>query len=115
MATLTTQTITAGGLSPAYAAAGGSGDKLKPGRTTFLHVKNGDVASMTVTLATPGTVDGLAIADRTVTVDAGDDQMIPVLDKDSMGRPLYGDPADSGLASVSYSATTSVTVAAIRI
>jgi hypothetical protein len=115
VATLTTQTITAGGLSPTYAPADVAGDKLKPGKTTFLHVKNEDVAAMTVTLATPATVDGLEIADRPVTVDAGDDQMIPVPDKDSMGRPLYGDPADSGLASVSYSATTSVTVAALRI
>jgi hypothetical protein len=108
VATLTTQTITAGGLSPTYAAASVSGDKLRPGKTTFLHVKNGDVASMTVTLATPGTVDGLAIADRAVTVGAGDDQMIPV-------TALYGDTSDSGLASVTYSAITSVTVAAIRI
>ncbi|MGW7359471.1 hypothetical protein ACWGI0_23265 [Streptomyces sp. NPDC054802] len=108
MATLTTQTITAGGLSPTYDAAGLSGDQLRPGKSTFLHVKNGDVAAMTVTLATPGTVDGLAIADRAVTVDPGDDQMIPV-------GALYGDPSDSGLASVTYSATTSVTVAALRI
>lgn len=109
MATLATQTITAGGLSPVYDPAGASGDKARPGKGVFLHVRNGDVASMTVTLVTPGTVDGLAIADRTVTVDAGDEQMIPV------PAALYGDPADSGLAAVTYSATTSVTVAALRI
>ena len=108
MATLTVQTITASGLSPAYTPAAAGGDKLRPGKTTFLHVKNGDASAVTVTLATPGTVDGLAIADRAVTVGASDDQMIPV-------TALYGDPADGGLAAVTYSATTSVTVAAIRI
>lgn len=109
MATLTTQTITAGGLSPVYDPAAAGGDKLRPGRTTFLHVKNGDASSMTVTIATPGTVDGLAIADRTVTVGAGDDQMIPI------PAAIYGNASDSGLASVTYSATTSLTVAALRI
>ncbi|WP_151898275.1 MULTISPECIES: hypothetical protein [unclassified Streptomyces] len=109
MATLTVQTIGAGGLSPTYAAADVAGDKLKPGRTTFLHVINADASPITVTIATPGTVSGLAIADRAVTVDASDEQMIPI------PADLYGDPADSGLASVSYSSVTSVTVAALRI
>jgi hypothetical protein len=51
----------------------------------------------------------LAISDRQVTVAAGADQMVPV------PADLYGDPADAGLASVSYSDATSVTVAALRI
>ncbi|WP_327378012.1 hypothetical protein OG393_31045 [Streptomyces sp. NBC_01216] len=109
MATLTVQTIPAGGLSPVYSAAAGGGDQLKPGKTTFLHVVNGDASPITVTVATPGTVGGLAIADRAVPVGASDEQMIPI------PADLYGDPADSGLASVSYSAVTSVTVAALRI
>lgn len=109
MATLTTQTITADGLSPSYASAAGGGDKVRPGRGVFIHVRNGDASPMTVTLATPGTVDGLAIADRAVTVAAGGSRMIPV------PVAAYGDPADSGLASITYSAVTSVTVAALRI
>ena len=109
MATLSVQNIPAAGLSPTYSAASGGGDKLKPGRTTFLHVINGDVSAMVVTIATPGTVSGLAIADRAVTVGASDEQMIPV------PAELYSDPADSGLASVTYSAVTGVTVAALRI
>lgn len=109
MATLTVQSIPAGGLSPAYSAAAGGGDKLKPGKTTFLHVINGSGAPITVTIATPGNVSGLAIADRAVTVGASDEQMIPV------PADLYANAADSGLASVSYSAVTSVTVAALRL
>lgn len=110
MATLTVQTISVGGLSPVYSAADAGGDKLKPGRTTFLHVVNGDASPITVTIATPGTTKyGLAIEDRAVTVGASDEQMIPI------DPEQYGDPADSGLASVSYSSVTSVTVAALRI
>lgn len=109
MATLTTQTITAGGISPSYAPATTGGDKLRPGKGVFLHVLNGAAADVTVTLATPGTVSGLAIDDRQVTVAAGADQMVPVPDG------LYGDPADGGLAAVTYSDATSVTVAALRI
>jgi hypothetical protein len=108
VATLAVQSIGLGGLSPSYAAASSGGDKLRPGRTTFLHVKNSGAASATVTLATPGTVGGLAIADRAVTVAAGGSQMIPV------PADLYADPADSGLAAITYSDATDLTVGAFR-
>jgi hypothetical protein len=106
VALLTTQTIAATGLTPAYASASGGGDTVRVVRNLFLHVKNGGGSSITVTLATPGTVDGLAIADRAVTVANGAESMIPITD-------VYR--ASSGLASISYSGVTSVTVAAIRI
>lgn len=109
MATLSVQAITSGGLEPSYVAADVAGDKLKPGKSTFLHVVNADASGITVTIATPGTVSGLAIADRDVSVPAGEDRMIPIPSE------LYGDPADSGLAAVSYDSVTSVTVAALRI
>lgn len=108
MATLNVQAISLTGLSPSYAAASSGGDKVRPGRTTFLHVKNAGASSATVTLATPGTVGGLAIADRTVTVAASGSQMIPV------PADLYADPALDGLAAISYSDATSLTVAALR-
>ncbi|MFR0351787.1 hypothetical protein [Streptomyces sediminimaris] len=110
MATLTTQAITADGLDPAYTAAAAGGDKVKPGPNTFLHVVNGDAAPITVTLAVPGNYYGsVANPDLVVTVAASGELMIPV-----PGTP-FADPSDSGLASVSYSAVTSVTVAALRI
>jgi hypothetical protein len=109
VATLAVRSIGLAGLSPTYAAASSGGDKIKPGKGTFLHVKNAGASSATVTLATPGTVSGLAIADRTVTVAAGGSQLIPV------PADLYGNAADSGLATISYSVATDLTVAALRI
>lgn len=110
MATLTTQTIVAAGLDPTYAAASGGGDKVQPGSHTFLHVINGGGASITVTLATPGNYyANVANPDLVVTVGASSEQMIPV------PSAPFGDPADSGLASIAYSGVTSVTVAALRI
>ena len=107
MATLTTQNISDTGLQPTYAAASGGGDAMVADSTSFLHIKNGAGSSMTVTLVTPGTVDNLAVADRTITIAAGTDQMIAVPDI------YYKDPT-TGLASITYSSVTTVTVAAIR-
>lgn len=108
MATLTTQNITTAGILPTYTAAAGGGDAMIADATSFLHIKNGAGSSMTVTLVTPATVDNtLAVGDRAVTVAAGSEQMIAVPDS------LYRDPT-TGLASITYSAVTTVTVAAIR-
>ncbi|GFH34290.1 hypothetical protein [Streptomyces pacificus] len=110
MATLSVQAITAGGLSPTYSAASGGGDKVKPGPTTFLHVINGDASPITVTVAVPGNFyASVANPDLPVTVGASDEEMIPV------PATPFADSSDSGLASISYSAVTSVTVAALRI
>jgi hypothetical protein len=109
VATLTTQTIVAAGLDPTYAAAAGGGDKVVPGPGVFLHVLNGGGSPVTVTVAIPGTFyAALANPDLAVTVDASGEKMIPV-------PALFGDASDSGLAAVTYSGVTSVTVAALRI
>lgn len=109
MATLTTQVVSHAGSTATYTAAGASGDKAAPGAGVLLHVKNTDAASHTVTLATPGTVDGLAVADRAVTVPAAGEVFVPVLN-------LYRNPAD-GLASITYDTDVSatVTVAVVRV
>lgn len=110
MATLSTQTIVAAGLDPTYAAASGGGDKVVPGPTTFLHVINGGGSSVTVTVATPGNFyAAVANPDLTVTVGASGEQMIPI------PATPFADSSDSGLASITYSGVTSVTVAALRI
>lgn len=107
MATLTTQTAPLAGLTVTLASATAGGDKARTGDGLVLVVSNGDASSHTVTLATPGTVDGLAIADRTVTVAAGGLAVIPLSD-------IYRDPA-TGLATLTYDAVTSVKVAAVRV
>jgi uncharacterized cupredoxin-like copper-binding protein len=107
MATLSTQVIAQAGTAITFSNASAGGDQCATGSDVKLLVKNGAGSSMTVTLVTPGTVDGdLAIADRTVTVAAGATTGIPVTDR-------YRDSA-TGLASITYSSTTTVTVAVVR-
>lgn len=106
MATRATETIAAAGTEATYHAASETGDKVAAVDGTVLHVKNGSAGSVTVTLVTPGTVDGLAIADREVAVPAGEDRFIAL-------SKTYRNPSD-GLADVQWSAHEDVTFAVVR-
>jgi hypothetical protein len=106
MAALAIQTINQTGVGPTYVAADAAGDTVIPGAGSFLHVKNGAAAAVTVTLVTPGTVSNLDIGDQQVSVPAAGERLIAVGD-------LYRDQT-SGRATVNYSAATSVTVGSFR-
>jgi len=105
--TLSIQDIVRSGLNPSYEAANADGESVDNNGRVFLHIKNGSGVSVTVTIQTPGTVDGLAVADRTVVIPAGEERM-----------PGVFPPADynqsDGAVYVDFSAVTTVTVAAIR-
>lgn len=108
MADLAKQAVVQTGLSPAFAAAAGGGDKLpNPTSKAWLVVKNGGGAPITVTVATPRTDPrtGLAETDAIVSVTNAQERWIGPLHPE-----VYGDPADSGKVAVTYSAVTSVTV-----
>jgi hypothetical protein len=105
MATVATQKITTTGAALAYSAASGGGDKFTPGTYTYMHVVNGGGSPVTATLATPGTVDNLAVADRTVAIPAGESRMV------KLPAELYR--GTNGLGDVSWSGTTSVTFAVV--
>jgi hypothetical protein len=110
MAALTTTVVPLQGsqMDAALVAAAAGGDTASTGSGVFLVVKNADAGSHTVTLATPGTVDGdLAVADRTVTVAAGKTEFIPLTAR-------YRDPS-TGRAAVTYDGVTSVSVAVFRV
>lgn len=104
---LTVQQIVPAGLAPTYTPANVDGNSV-PGRHTgrFVHVKNGSGASVTVTVPTPGTVDGNAIADRAVAIDAGADEFIGPF------GPVY--QQSDGSVHLDYSAVASVTVAVLQ-
>ncbi len=107
MAILSAQVVPQiGGLAPAYVAATATGDRVPTGEGILVHVKNGHTAAQNVTLVTPGTVEGdLAIADRTYSVPAGGERMFPV--------GLNYRAAD-GLADLTYSGVTALTLAVLR-
>lgn len=107
MATLVAQQIVQAGTTPAYAAAAVGGDKVAPGASNFIHVKNAGVGSVTVTVdsvqpSNYGTDVNLAVA-----VPAGEERMIGPFPE---GRFAGAD----GLAAVTYSGVTSVTIASFR-
>ncbi|MFE9949289.1 hypothetical protein ACFYRJ_17360 [Streptomyces sp. NPDC005531] len=106
MALLAQQVIARSGLTPTYSAAAAS-TTVTCGDRSFLHVKNANGSSMTVTLTATAQVDGQAVADLVVTVPAttGDKMIGPISNK------LFASLVDGVSASITYSATTSVTVA----
>lgn len=108
MATLGVQSITTAGVAFNYDnATATTGDRFLPADGTFIHLKNGSGVSVTVTLTTPATVDGLAVADRVITVGATTERFIAVPDS------LYRD--SDGLATVVCNPVTTVSLAVGRI
>ncbi|MET8334362.1 hypothetical protein [Streptosporangium canum] len=106
MAALTTQVLVPGGSASTLTTAAVGGDTATPGDGVFLEVLNGGGSTITVTLATPGTVEGLAIADRAITIPTGERWKIPL-------TRMYA--GGDGQATITYSAVTSVTVGVFKV
>ena len=78
MATLSIQQIDRSGLSPTYASAASGGDEFPHDPNAFIHVKNGDATSVTVTVVSQysSNPQGLASTDLTVTVPGNEERFI---------------------------------------
>lgn len=99
------QKVVLAGTAPTFAAPTSS-DTVPMG--SLLVVKNGSGASITVTIATVGTLPtGDDYPDKAYTVGAAAERWIPV------GQEAYRKTDGSGNAAVAFSATASVTAAAI--
>ncbi|CAO3428687.1 hypothetical protein [Azospirillum argentinense] len=116
MALLTVQAISEAGAALTYAAAASGGDTfVNADDRTFLHVKNGSASSVNVTVTAQTTstnVPGfgpVTKANQVVAVPANGDRLIGPLP-----TKAFNNPANSQV-SVSYSATTTVTVAVVRV
>jgi len=107
MADLAVVTISRNGLEATYNTAAGGGDAFINTGNEFVHIKNDDASSKDITFATPAEVDGLAVADRVVSIPAGEDRMIG-----PFPASTYNDTA--GKVQITYSAVTSVTIAVIK-
>jgi hypothetical protein len=106
---LAVQQIRRTGLAASYSAANALGHSITNTTGVFIHVKNGSGSSINVTVQTPGTIDGLAIADQVVAVAAGADKMIgPFL------PGVYEQPGSDDVY-VDFSDVTTVTVAALKV
>lgn len=105
MAALTVQKVTKSGVGPAYSAADAAGDTFSNDGNTMLHVKNGSAGSINVTIDSVAQCSFGFDHDIVVAVPAGGERMIGPFPRDRFGSPT----------SVTYSAATSVTVAAISV
>lgn len=114
MATLNVQEVDLGtGLAVTYASADVAGDQYANEGRTYLHVRNGGGAPITVTVAAQQTaIDDpqfgrIVPGNRAFTVTNGTDRIIPFLAPGGYNN-------SNGRVAVTYSGVTSVTVAAIR-
>jgi hypothetical protein len=111
MALLSAQTVTKAGTTPSYSAVNAS-DTITAvtGVLQFLHVKNANGSNCTVTITDAGvTPAGSAATNPTV--------VVPLTSGDKMIGPLSNALASTstGLITVSYSVTSSVTAALISV
>jgi len=107
MATLTAQTIVRTGLEATYAACAAGGDEFVNTGDEFIHIKNAAVGDQTVTIETPATVDGLAVADRDVVVTAAEERFIG-----PFSTSVYND--GDAKVQLTYDAVVTLTIAIIK-
>ncbi len=111
---LTLQEIVRTGLEVTYAAADSTNDHSfdNAGQDIFLHVINGAVVC-NVTIITPQTIDGLAVADPIINIPATEDRFIGPFRND-----LYGQAEpDAGFAKsvfIDLDDDSNVTIAALQ-
>jgi hypothetical protein len=112
MATLTTQVINRAGTVITAAAAAGGGDAMACGSGMMLEVVNGGGASITVTLVIPAArtyEPNVAITSPVISVTNGTTRWIGPVDAATFADPV------TGLCTITYSAVTTVTVAAVQL
>lgn len=107
--TATVQQINRNGLNPTRGAAHADGYAIpNDGERVMFEVVNGSGASINVTVQTPGSVDGNAIADKVASVPAGESRMFG-----PYPRSIYNQGAEQ--IYVDLSAVSSVTIGFFRI
>jgi hypothetical protein len=105
---LNPQQVTRAGLTPSYTAANGSGGHAMPnsGLGEFIYVKT-TTNPVVVTVDTPGTVDGLAIGNKTYNIGTSSERMIGPF------PPNVYNQAD-GSVYIDFDVVTGASIAAIR-
>jgi len=106
MATLTVQHPSRSANAITQPAAEAGGDVFPNTGKELLLIKNGSASPITLTIATPATVDGLAVSDRTVAIPAGETHLLG-----PFPTSYYNNA--SGQVALTYSDATSVTVAVL--
>lgn len=76
MALLAAQTVVRNGIAPALVPASAGGDTFENDGTQWIQITNGDGTPTALTIVTPRTVDGLAVADKQISIPAGSTRLI---------------------------------------
>ena len=102
------QSIVRAGLEATYDACNADGNYFANTGNEFIHIVNAAVADQTITIATPATVDGLAVADRSVVVTASEERFIG-----PFPTATYND--GDGRVQLTYDAVVTLTVALLKL
>jgi hypothetical protein len=101
--------LTLSGVAPTYHSAHADDNKFdNPGGDVIIHVKNASGSGLTVTVVNPASYHGVAFTDLSIYVCAGTDKLNGPFD------PAIFNQSDTSVH-VNWSATTSITCAAIRV
>ena len=95
------------GTAPSPRAAA-SNDTVNPGSDVYLHVDNASAAAVTVTVVAKRPCNQGTLHDYSISVPASGKSLVGPIDAQRFGDPI------TGLASINYSVTASVTVYAVR-
>lgn len=109
MATITKTDRSRAANPVSFASASGGGDEFVNTGKEILMVShtNGGGSTVTLTIATSATVDGLAVADRTVAIGAGEFHVLGPFDKQQ-----YND--GNGKVQLSWSSETDIEIAVLN-
>lgn len=99
---LTVQRITRSGIVPTFESANVDGNSFTNNGKQWIHVKNSDASAHNVTVQTPATLHGLAVADLTVSVGAGSELMLGPFPQSTFGGEVL----------IDYASVTGMTVGA---
>lgn len=108
MASLTVLTSTLGDQDLAPVAVEDIGDTFVNDGRIILYFKNTNAGDRTISIFTGGTINGLAIADVTLTISQDEEKIIGPF-------PMRVFNNGSGLVQLAYTADTGLTVRAIRV
>lgn len=109
---LTVQEVSDDGATVAFEAANVDGNMVTNRGDVAVLIHNASAGAITVTVPTPVTVGGRAVADDTHSVAAGTYLLVGEWDE---GTHNQQSGADAGKVYINYSAVASVTVLAMRV
>jgi hypothetical protein len=106
MTTFDVDQVVRGGIEPTFETATETGDAFLNDGKVWIHVING-AGELVLTIITQQTIDGEAVDDKTVTIDASTTQVIGPFPTE-----IYND--GDGLVQLTYSKHEEVTIAFLK-